>query len=507
MILYIIKSTIVLSLLLGCYFVFLDRLKTYRFNRIYLLGSLVLGLLAPLIPVNSGTTLKLIQQPNTVLNTFSKQSSEWLDRAVVPLPTQPVNKDDRSTAKTLNTASAPEKSSSSDGDIFPLETAESTIANPAFSIEKALFYLYWIVAIGFFIRLITHLTAFYARAYGKGYKEYDKSKIVLVSESIVPHSFMNVIFLNEKEYQDGKISSTVLKHELTHVRQYHSVDILFIELIKTFFWFNPVVYAFKYVIQTNHEYLADQAVLDAEVDAKSYMHQLIRYASHTSPLALSSTLNFSSTKKRIQMMHAASSKMKSIFRISLVVPLSLCVLLLFCDRENYSQYAVYADKKIEYKNEKESGKYLAHYDNKPYTGDVYYKFTSTDSLFSKQAYNDGRLVSSTLFDSTGVRKMQYRYTYIDDSIKMWKHISYSPKDSVLLEHWVYPTDTTLGYIKHHYPSGKIKFSAMFKGNMEFENTMTLYAEDGTILEQERYENGALVEVLVDTDGQTGIRNN
>ncbi len=507
MILYIIKSTIVLSLLLGCYFVFLDRLKTYRFNRIYLLGSLVLGLLAPLIPVNSGTTLKLIQQPNTVLNTFSKQSSEWLDRAVVSLPTQPVNKDERSTAKTLNTASAPEKSSSSNGDIFPLETAESTIVNPAFSIEKALFYLYWIVAIGFFIRLVTHLTAFYARAYGKGYKEYDKAKIVLVPESIIPHSFMNVIFLNEKEYQDGKISSTVLKHELTHVRQYHSVDILFIELIKTFFWFNPVVYAFKYVIQTNHEYLADQAVLDAEVDAKSYMHQLIRYASHTSPLALSSTLNFSLTKKRIQMMHAVSSKMKSIFRSSLVVPLSLCVLLLFCD-DYASSFPYYSDIEIDYKPSKTSNRRgIVYHNGEPYTGVITYRFKSNDALYTQQTYDNGLIIKNVLFDSLANKRLEYHFTYEGDTSKSFKHIEYIEGESVVLSHFIYATESSKGSTIHRYPNGQLKFTAQVLRKGVYDGLMTLYAEDGTILEQERYENGALVEVLVDTDNQTGFRNN
>ncbi|MCH5687432.1 hypothetical protein LWM68_26105 [Niabella sp. W65] len=86
-------------------------------------------------------------------------------------------------------------------------------------------------------------------------------RIVLLQEPVVPHSFLNTIFLNSDEYQAQHIEKEILEHELAHIRQKHSWDILFVELLQIFYWFNPFIYLYKRSIKINHELLADAAVV------------------------------------------------------------------------------------------------------------------------------------------------------------------------------------------------------------------------------------------------------
>jgi len=84
---------------------------------------------------------------------------------------------------------------------------------------------------------------------------------VLLKEKLAPHTFFNFIFFNKQKYTANEIPTAVVLHEKTHAHQKHSVDVLLMELVQVFFWFNPFVYLFKNVIKLNHEFLADHAVM------------------------------------------------------------------------------------------------------------------------------------------------------------------------------------------------------------------------------------------------------
>ncbi|MCH5687428.1 M56 family metallopeptidase [Niabella sp. W65] len=93
-----------------------------------------------------------------------------------------------------------------------------------------------------------------------------------------------------------------MAHELAHIRQKHSWDILFLELLKIITWFNPFIYWYKRSVMINHELLADAAVIKQLGDVRSYQVVLLQRAAMQSSLALASSFTFYITKKRLTML-------------------------------------------------------------------------------------------------------------------------------------------------------------------------------------------------------------
>jgi hypothetical protein len=129
--------------------------------------------------------------------------------------------------------------------------------------------------------------------------------------------------VNSIEYKEGRIPKELFSHEISHISQLHSLDIIFIELLKVFFWFNPLIYIFKKAIMLNHEYLADEAVTYSENNPKSYINILLNIAFRNNNSYLASSFNYSFTKKRLLMMTKTKFSKTAIFKKIAVIPLFL----------------------------------------------------------------------------------------------------------------------------------------------------------------------------------------
>jgi len=119
------------------------------------------------------------------------------------------------------------------------------------------------------------------------------------------------IYSNKEEYESGAIKHAVLLHEATHVRQLHSLDILFISLLQVVGWINPLYYIFRHLIQINHEYLADEIVTSHTQNIQHYQTLLLDCIEYQNHNQLASNINFLITKKRLQMMTKTTSKKKA----------------------------------------------------------------------------------------------------------------------------------------------------------------------------------------------------
>jgi len=150
---------------------------------------------------------------------------------------------------------------------------------------------------------------------------------VLLKEDIVPHTFFNFIFFNKQKFNSHQIPKEVILHEQAHARQKHSIDVLLLELVQIICWFNPIIYLVKKAIKLNHEFLADQAVLNAGANTKTYQKTLLAYSSNTSQLPLANAINYSSIKKRFTVMKTHTSKRKIWIRSLVLLP--VLALLLF----------------------------------------------------------------------------------------------------------------------------------------------------------------------------------
>lgn len=159
----------------------------------------------------------------------------------------------------------------------------------------------------------------------------DLMNLVLLDRDVLPYSFMNYIFVNKEAYYAHTIEPEIWQHELTHIQQRHSLDILCIELIQVFWWFNPCVYFYQKSIKMNHEFLADEAVLLAYPEVKNYQRLLLSKVSQR--VSFTSAFNYAITKKRLLMMTRMTSRFRTVVMQLSVLPVLAIAIALFSSAE------------------------------------------------------------------------------------------------------------------------------------------------------------------------------
>ncbi len=151
-------------------------------------------------------------------------------------------------------------------------------------------------------------------------------------------------FLNKKAIaEDVPEPETIHLHEEVHIRQKHTIDVLFFEFLAIFTWFNPIIYAYKDTVKNIHEFLADEAAANFQGDKETYSLLLLSQAFGTRPSDLANGFFTKSLiKKRIFMLHKQRSKKTAILKYGLFVPLFALTLILSSAtiRKNNSLIAV-----------------------------------------------------------------------------------------------------------------------------------------------------------------------
>lgn len=151
--------------------------------------------------------------------------------------------------------------------------------------------------------------------------------IYSMSEAKAPFSFMRSIFINKDAYTTAE-TAEIIRHEMVHATQWHSIDILFSELLCIVNWFNPFVWMLRKMVRQNLEFLADNNVLQKGGDKKSYQYLLLKVVGQPS-CRIANSFNLSNLKKRIVMMNKNNSTKMSVASFLFVVPLMLVLLLAF----------------------------------------------------------------------------------------------------------------------------------------------------------------------------------
>ncbi|GLU50681.1 M56 family metallopeptidase [Dyadobacter frigoris] len=161
--------------------------------------------------------------------------------------------------------------------------------------------------------------------------EMEDCKIILIdSNRIGSFSFLKWIVVNRNDYENH--FDPILRHEMVHMQQWHSVDILLVELLKIIFWFNPLLLLYKKSLQEVHEFLADYEAPNRE----NYATFLVSYALNA-PIA-SLTNHFykpSQIKTRIQMIYKnrSSKWLLSTYILAATVITSVAVFVAGCERK------------------------------------------------------------------------------------------------------------------------------------------------------------------------------
>jgi hypothetical protein len=157
-----------------------------------------------------------------------------------------------------------------------------------------------------------------------------KNVLVVRTNTAIPFSFFNYVFLPKALDDQG-----ILEHELAHVRQYHWIDLLIVELVSIILWFNPVMIFYKRSLKQQHEYLADQSAIKSGIDIREYLMSIRQQIELAVPSPLISEFYFQSIKKRINML---TKKETSVYRSTMyvvILPIVICLLMAFSSQKNF----------------------------------------------------------------------------------------------------------------------------------------------------------------------------
>ena len=151
-----------------------------------------------------------------------------------------------------------------------------------------------------------------------------------MKKDLAPFSFFNIIFVNKSNTSDDDFRN-IISHEMIHIRQYHSIDLIIMELLSIFQWFNPFVWPYKKSLKETHEYLADNAVIAQGCNAAKY--QLLIFEQHVGVklFEFENNFNHSQIKRRITMITKRKSKRWAKFKVLLILPVFSLLVLAFAD--------------------------------------------------------------------------------------------------------------------------------------------------------------------------------
>ena len=255
---YLLQVNLYLIVFYGFYKLLLDKETYFTLNRIYLVSAGFLSLVIPFIRLEWLTEQKAAQQVYTTV--------KW--------------------------------------DAVLQQATIVTEAQEGFKWGNLIVYIYCAGILFFLGRLIYNLLAV--------------NKLIRMAKDGSAFSFFNKKVIDLELPQRDVIDI----HEEAHIKQWHTLDILFFEVIGIITWLNPIIYLYKKAIKNIHEFLADEHAADFQGDKAEYALLILSKSFGISPNALTS--NFfekSLIKKRIYMLHKERSKKAAVIKYGISIPL------------------------------------------------------------------------------------------------------------------------------------------------------------------------------------------
>lgn len=300
---FLIKSTISLLILLLFYHLILEKEKMFSFNRYFLLVSLFFSLAVPF------ASFEIQQEIPVLYNNIIQQQTIKADNL------------------------------SNQTEVVKITAIEET---------NYLLYYVWFIYISITLvlsfRFIRNIYKITSKAKGAKVIKQQDARLVLLTEETLPYTFWNSIYINQSDYENRQIEQELFTHEIAHVKQKHTIDVIFVEILKTLFWFNPIFILYKKAIQLNHEFLADENVLSTHRDISFYQNLLLNKIGSSQPFILTSNFNFLVIKKRLIMMTKNTSKAKAT-----LVKFALLVLFIGLTTTLCAQFYSSKESKLQHK--------------------------------------------------------------------------------------------------------------------------------------------------------------
>lgn len=305
MIIYLIKSIACLLILLLVHRLLLQREVLHRFNRFFLLFSVIVSFLIPLYTIDV---------PEEIATGPVEINPEpvYFEAGPSDVISEPVYFDDASQDSNL-------------------EQVFTAVPESQLNWEYLLVGLYGLISLVFLYRFVRNIKILVNQIQRNVKVVYRDQTLVLLKEESLPYSFLKYIFVAETDLKNGKFTDAVFDHERTHIEEKHSWDILFIEGLMIPLWFHPGLYWAKATIKLNHEFIADAVALRS-TPLEKYESQLLAMMLSEQKYGLASSLNFSLTKKRFEMMKRKSVSGRSWIKLLVLVPVLGALVYFFSER-------------------------------------------------------------------------------------------------------------------------------------------------------------------------------
>ena len=265
---FLVESGISLTIFTLIYLLFLRKETFFKLNRIYLMVSAVFSILLPFLHFREST-----QMPTVMLGEVTVTAMRFQNL--------------------LQTVTVY-------GSNFTVKIEQLV---QSIGLLKIIYLLGTIIfALLFVIRLIQITALILANES----EVRNGIRIVKIRRDVTPFSFFNFVFINRNN-ADHPGMKEMLAHELEHVRQRHSLDVMILELVTISQWFNPFIWLLKRSIRENHEFLADHGVLKPGVSSAAYRLLLLGSSMEQQPV-IANNFNYSLIKIRIKMMTKIKSR-------------------------------------------------------------------------------------------------------------------------------------------------------------------------------------------------------
>lgn len=142
-----------------------------------------------------------------------------------------------------------------------------------------------------------------------------------------PFSFFRSLFWRRNIPLGSELGAQILEHEMVHIRQYHTYDKVLLEVVKALFWFNPFFYLIKKELHLVHEYLADER-LARHTDTRQFARMLLGSQFSANAMPAINPLRNASVGKRLTMLKAGKAKYEYL-RKAFALPLVLVIVSAF----------------------------------------------------------------------------------------------------------------------------------------------------------------------------------
>ena len=315
---YLLFATVGTVLFFGAYWLLMRRETRFTMVRFYLLGTLLMALILPLIhlPLQIPTNFHNSSSESPILQEYTTATeSTTLTIANQQSGTNNVTlRQDPTGLRTINIEQSPTYS-----------TVERR--NKALSL---LTYIYLLGCAAMTVVLVRRLVLLHSRLRRLPYRMVDGIRVSELDNDTPAYSFGNHIVLGRNGFSQSELNQ-LLGHEMVHVRQRHTLDLLLCELAKVFLWFNPFVWLYSRELKRVHEYIADHEMLSTDHGAEYaalFYHQL----SGRPYCPIGNTFDYRLVRQRIGMMSQRRSR-RGWLKPLAVLPLVAVMLVACCEQE------------------------------------------------------------------------------------------------------------------------------------------------------------------------------